>query len=263
MSSLIKHPYHLVNDSPWPMMSAVGAVGVTSGFLLWFHYHSSLLLIMGLMTLVLVSFQWWRDVKRESAFQGLHTKEVQLNMRWGMLLFISSEALFFTSFFWAFLHSSLSPDIALGVQWPPNGITPFNPLEIPLLNTMVLLSSGVTVTWAHHSVMGNNHSASFKSLLITVILGVYFTLLQAMEYYESPFTFSDSIYGSTFFLTTGFHGVHVIIGTLFLFTILTRLNKGELSGEHHFGFEAAAWYWHFVDVIWLLLYILIYWWGGV
>ena len=165
-------------------------------------------------------------------------------------------------FFWAFFHRSLSPAIELGASWPPIGIISFNPFQIPLLNTAILLASGVTVTWAHHRLIENNHSQTTQGLFFTVLLGIYFTILQAYEYIEAPFTIADSIYGSTFFIATGFHGIHVLIGTTFLLVCLLRHLNNHFSKNHHFGFEAAAWYWHFVDVVWLFLYITIYWWGG-
>nr|QHD47916.1 cytochrome c oxidase subunit III [Etrocorema hochii] len=262
MSSHANHPYHLVDQSPWPLTGAIGALATVSGLVKWFHHYDLTLLNLGLLILSLTMIQWWRDITREGTFQGLHTLPVTLGLRWGMILFITSEVFFFISFFWAFFHSSLAPTGELGAMWPPAGITPFNPLQIPLLNTAILLASGVTVTWAHHSLMENNHSQATQGLLITVILGFYFTLLQAYEYIEAPFTVSDAVYGSTFFVATGFHGLHVIIGTTFLLICLIRLIKFHFSSNHHFGFEAAAWYWHFVDVVWLFLYISIYWWGS-
>nr|YP_009441635.1 cytochrome c oxidase subunit III [Incoltorrida madagassica]AOY39141.1 cytochrome c oxidase subunit 3 [Incoltorrida madagassica] len=262
MSKHQNHPFHLVDYSPWPLTGALGSMILVSGLVKWFHQFNMNLLIIGLMVVLLTMYQWWRDVIRESTFQGLHTYAVTLGLRWGMILFIISEVFFFISFFWAFFHSSLSPTIELGNNWPPLGITPFNPLQIPLLNTLILLSSGITVTWAHHSLMENNYTQTLQSLMLTVILGIYFTMLQGLEYFESPFTISDSVYGSSFFLTTGFHGLHVIIGTTFLFVCLIRHYMNHFSSTHHFGFEAAAWYWHFVDVVWLFLYISIYWWGS-
>nr|YP_007317434.1 cytochrome c oxidase subunit III [Paralithodes camtschaticus]AGA84552.1 cytochrome c oxidase subunit III [Paralithodes camtschaticus] len=256
------HPYHLVDMSPWPLTGSISAMMLTTGLVKWFHQFNMDLLMLGLLTTVLTMIQWWRDVTRESTYQGLHTKIVVNGMRWGMILFIVSEVLFFFSFFWAFFHSSLSPTAEIGMSWPPKGIDPFNPFQIPLLNTIILLSSGATVTWAHHAIMEGNHKQSMQSLLITVILGLYFSALQALEYVEAPFTIADSVFGATFFVATGFHGLHVIIGTSFLMICLFRLYKCHFSPGHHFGFEAAAWYWHFVDVVWLFLYIFIYWWGG-
>jgi cytochrome c oxidase subunit 3 len=212
--------------------------------------------------LILTCVQWWRDIRREGALQGLHTLIVAKGLRWGIILFITSEILFFFSFFWAFFHRRLAPSIEIGLIWPPTGVTPFNPFQVPLLNTIILLASGVTVTWAHHSMIERNFSQTKQGLAITVILGLYFTSLQALEYWEASFTISDSAYGATFFMATGFHGIHVIIGTTFLFVCLYRLTAFHFSADHHFGFEAAAWYWHFVDVVWLFLYIRIYWWGG-
>lgn len=198
----------------------------------------------------------------ESTFQGHHTPAVQKGLRYGMILFIISEVLFFTGFFWAFYHSSLAPTPELGGCWPPTGIHPLNPLEVPLLNTSVLLASGVSITWAHHSLIEGNRYHMLQALFITIALGVYFTLLQASEYYEAPFTISDGVYGSTFFVATGFHGLHVIIGSTFLIVCFFRQLKFHFTSSHHFGFEAAAWYWHFVDVVWLFLYVSIYWWGS-
>nr|AKH90808.1 cytochrome c oxidase subunit III [Rhinogobio typus] len=187
---------------------------------------------------------------------------VQKGLRYGMILFITSEVFFFLGFFWAFYHSSLAPTPELGGCWPPTGITTLDPFEVPLLNTAVLLASGVTVTWAHHSIMEGERKQAIQSLTLTILLGFYFTALQAMEYYEAPFTIADGVYGSTFFVATGFHGLHVIIGSTFLAVCLIRQIQYHFTSEHHFGFEAAAWYWHFVDVVWLFLYVSIYWWGS-
>nr|AVN67849.1 cytochrome c oxidase subunit 3 [Polyphaga aegyptiaca] len=256
------HPFHLVDKSPWPLTGAISAMITLTGMIKWFHMNSQNLMLTGMMIMLLTMIQWWRDITRESTYQGLHTKMVMKGLRWGMILFIISEILFFISFFWAFFHSSLSPTMDIGSTWPPTGISPFNPLQIPLLNTAILLASGVTITWSHHSLLKNNHTQTFQGLFITITLGVYFTLLQAYEYIEAPFTIADSIYGSTFFVATGFHGLHVIIGSSFLLMCMVRHTVLHFSSNHHFGFEAAAWYWHFVDVVWLFLYLSIYWWGS-
>nr|AFQ62225.1 cytochrome c oxidase subunit III [Glaphyrus comosus] len=262
MTTHKNHPYHLVDVSPWPLIGALGAMITMVGIIKWFHMFDPNLFFLGMIITMLVMFQWWRDVCREGTYQGLHTYPVTMGLRWGMILFITSEVFFFISFFWAFFHSSLSPTIELGMLWPPKGIIPFNPLQIPLLNTLILLTSGLTVTWAHHSLMENDFDQTSQGLGLTVMLGVYFTMLQAYEYVEAPFTIADSVYGSTFFMATGFHGIHVIIGTTFLAVCLFRHLNNHFSCIHHFGFEAAAWYWHFVDVVWLFLYISIYWWGS-
>ena len=262
MSNIIRHPYHLVDESPWPLVSSWGAFMLTAGLVKWFHLLRPSLLILGLIITLLVIGQWWRDVSFEAAHQGLHTKVVELGLRWGMLLFIISEVFFFVRFFWAFFHNSLSPAVEIGAQWPPIGVTPFNPFEVPLLNTLVLISSGVTVTWAHHALMAGNHSNFKIALGVTLLLGAYFTALQALEYYEASFTIADSSFGSAFFVATGFHGLHVIVGSSFLLVCLLRGISSQYSASHHFGFEAAAWYWHFVDVVWLFLFVVIYWWGG-
>lgn len=255
------HSFHLVDQRPWPLTGALAAIIITTGIVKWFHTFSPNLFLIGISLLALTCYQWWRDISREGALQGLHTSIVIKGLRWGIILFITSEVLFFFSFFWAFFHRSLAPTVEIGLKWPPTGVTPFNPFQVPLLNTIILLSSGVTVTWAHHAIIENNHSQAVIGLIVTIILGIYFTSLQALEYWEAPFTISDSSYGSTFFIATGFHGIHVIIGSTFLLICLLRLISFHFSASHHFGFEAAAWYWHFVDVVWLFLYISIYWWG--
>nr|YP_011017064.1 cytochrome c oxidase subunit III [Saldoida armata]WQB61742.1 cytochrome c oxidase subunit III [Saldoida armata] len=256
------HPFHLVDNSPWPLTGSIGGMMITSGMINWFHQNSMMLFTTGTVIIMLTMIQWWRDVIRESTMQGNHTSLVKNNMKWGMILFITSEVMFFMSFFWAFFHSSLAPNIELGMNWPPSGIKTFNPMSIPMLNTMILLTSGMTVTWAHHSMMMNKMSQTKQALTITVMLGIYFTTLQAYEYKESSFSISDSIYGSSFFMATGFHGIHVIIGTMFLLVCTVRQKNMHFTKKQHLGFEAAAWYWHFVDVVWLFLYISIYWWGS-
>lgn len=262
MSNYLRHPYHLVDESPWPLIAALGGLGITSGLLKWFHLNRVFTLVFRILFLIIVTFQWWRDVRREGTYLGQHTGIVELGLRWGIILFIVSEVFFFLRFFWAFFHSRLAVNVELGGTWPPLGILAFSPFGVPLLNTVILLSSGITVTWSHHAFIANNHSQARSALLITVLLGVYFTLLQGIEYVEARFRFADSVYGSTFFLATGFHGLHVIVGTLFLLVCLIRSSIHRFSYLHHFGFEAAAWYWHFVDVVWLFLFIIIYWWGG-
>nr|AXS65755.1 cytochrome c oxidase subunit 3 [Tenebrionoidea sp. 21 KM-2017] len=261
MSLHKNHPFHLVDISPWPILGSLSAMILMSGLIKWFHFFNPNLFYIGLLTMIMIMYQWWRDVTREGTFQGHHSWNVTIGLRWGMILFITSEVFFFLSFFWGFFHNSLVPSVDIGMIWPPKGIMPFNPLTIPLLNTMILLTSGLTVTWAHHGLMENNFKQTTQGLILTVILGIYFSLLQGLEYWEAPFTIADSSYGSSFFMATGFHGLHVIIGTTFLLVCLIRHLNSHFSQIHHFGFEAAAWYWHFVDVVWLFLYISLYWWG--
>lgn len=262
MSNMTRHPYHIVDESPWPLIRSAGAFFITAGLVKWFHQFSFTLALTGCSIILIVMAQWWRDVRVEAAHQGLHTKIVEVGLRWGMLLFIVSEVFFFVSFFWAFFHNRLSPRVELGRSWPPSGVITFNPFEVPLLNTLVLISSGVTVTWAHHALMAGNHINTAKGLTVTVILGLYFTSLQALEYYEASFSMADSALGSAFFVATGFHGLHVLVGTTFLVVCLRRVKNFQFRAQHHFGFEAAAWYWHFVDVVWLFLFVALYWWGG-
>nr|QFI35721.1 cytochrome c oxidase subunit III [Cressida cressida] len=262
MNLNMNHPFHLVDYSPWPITSSISTMTLMTGLINWFHNYNMNLMMLGYFMLFISVYQWWRDICNESTFQGKHTILVYKGLRWSMILFIISEIFFFISFFWTFFNSSLAPNIEIGMIWPPMGIISFNPFQIPLLNTIILISSGITVTWAHHSIMKNNYSQMSQSLFLTIMLGFYFTLLQMYEYYEAPFSISDSIYGSIFFMATGFHGLHVIIGTIFLLICFMRHLNFHFSMNHHFGFEAATWYWHFVDVVWLFLYIFLYWWSN-
>lgn len=256
----MKNQFHLVELRPWPLIRAGAALGLTSGLTVWIHLKRRFLLIFRLFLLFFCIFNWNRDIIREATFQGFHNIKVVAGLHWGMILFITSEVCFFFAFFWAFFHSSLSPTPELGAVWPPLGIRVIHPFSVPLLNTGVLLLSGVSVTWAHHLLLSGKDG--FIPLCITVVLGLYFTFLQGMEYFEASFSLTDSVYGSTFFVATGFHGLHVIIGRTMLAVIAFRCWLGHFSAPHHFGFEAAAWYWHFVDVVWLFLFVSIYWWGS-
>nr|BDQ44178.1 cytochrome c oxidase subunit 3 [Amynthas corticis] len=259
---MIRQPFHLVEYSPWPLTSSLGAFTLAIGLASWFHGYGMSCFLIAILLIMMSMYQWWRDVVREGTYMGHHTSLVTVGLRWGMILFITSEVMFFFAFFWAFFHSSLAPTPEIGCSWPPTGISPLNPFSVPLLNTAVLLASGVTVTWAHHSLMGGMRTNSIQALTITVMLGAYFTILQAGEYIAAPFTITDSVYGTTFFVATGFHGLHVLIGSSFLLICLLRTLLHHFSNGHHFGFEAAAWYWHFVDVVWICLYLCIYWWGS-
>lgn len=259
-----KHSFHLVDPSPWPLISAFSAFMLTFGAAMYMHGYAggSYLLQMGFCMILFMMFCWWRDIIREGTFEGQHTKSVQAGLRMGMLLFIVSEIMFFFAFFWAFFHSSFNPNLAIGGVWPPAFIATLDPWKVPLLNTCLLLSSGASVTWAHHSIVGGSKFQAVVALIVTIVLAVIFTGLQGFEYVTAPFTISDGVYGSCFYMATGFHGFHVIVGTLFLIVCLFRLYLNHFTREHHFGFEAAAWYWHFVDVVWLFLFITVYWWGS-
>lgn len=243
-----RHPFHLVDSSPWPFLIGLTSLSVTVSFVMYMQCYIGgyYFFVFSFLILINFSFFWWRDVTREATFQGHHTKKVQLGLRIGMLLFILSEILFFFAFFWAFFTSSLSPNLDIGGIWPPPGIDIISPWEVPLFNTIILLLSGVTCTWSHNAIICGNRIVSLMSLGITLFLGFSFTLLQIVEYFEANFTLSDGIYGSVFFLATGFHGFHVIIGSTFLFVCFLRLYNHHFTTQHHFGFEAAAWYWHFV-----------------
>ena len=261
-SSGLKQPYHLVDPSPWPIVGALGGGMTLFGVVEAAHGISWVPFILGLVILLGTMFLWWRDVLRESGTAGLHTPVVRLGLRYGMTLFIASEVMFFVGFFWAYFHFSLYPEHVLSAatpSWPPAGVHTFNPFGLPLLNTLILLLSGTTVTWAHHSLIEGDRKHLVMALGLTVILGLSFTCFQAVEYSDAPFKFiGGGVYPSVFFLATGFHGFHVIVGTAFLIVCWFRARNGEFSPQRHFGFEAAAWYWHFVDVVWLFLFVCIY-----
>lgn len=259
-----RHAYHLVDPSAMPLLSSISALALTTGSVMYFHgYQLGLTTtLFGLFSTLTCMFIWWRDIVREGTLEGHHTNIVQLGLRYGVILFIVSEVMFFFAFFWAFFAASLAPTVEIGSIWPPKGIDVFDPKAIPLLNTLILLCSGATVTYAHHSITAGNKVEAVWGLVLTVVLAALFTMLQAFEYVSANFTITDGIYGSTFFMATGFHGFHVLIGTIFLTVCLVRLYWDHFTTEHHFGFEAAAFYWHFVDVVWLFLYVAVYFWGG-
>lgn len=254
------HPFHLVTKRPWPLIISLNSFSLFSGIILIIQFKSTSLLLIRFLITLISSFQWWRDIRTETSLQGNHTSKVLKIIKIGIILFIISEVIFFLSFFWRFFHARLSPSIEIGIKWPPKGILVFNPIEIPLLNTIILLSSGLTITWAHHRILSNKIKPTKKALKLTIILGIYFSILQIWEYRQSPFTITDSIYGSSFFIRTGFHGLHVIVGTIFICSCLGQTIKFYPTINHHKSLELASWYWHFVDIVWLFLYISIYWW---
>jgi len=258
------HRFHLVNPSPWPLLVSICALTLTVNTAFYFHNVKGCgyFLFIGLVGIIYFSGCWWRDVIREATFEGHHTLEVQQGLRIGFYLFIVSEIMFFFSFFWAFLHSSLSPSIWIGCYWPPIGIQVLDPYGLPLLNTALLLWSGVTVTYCHHAIRHNAYQDARLGFLKTIAAALLFTFFQFIEYVGANFDISDGIYGSCFYMLTGFHGFHVIIGTLFLLVCYYRHLQFHFTPQHHLGLEFAIWYWHFVDVVWILLYILVYCWGN-
>lgn len=258
---MFKSPFLAVQTSFWPFILSFGVFSILFNVVLWINLKSTFFpVLFSFLCVFSIMFLWWKDFVRESLI-GFHTHKLELCLRIAILLFILSEVFFFVRFFWAFFDASLSPSIDVGITWPPKGIAPLSFYSVPLLNTIILLTRGVTVTWAHHALILNSFSRTFSGLSVTVFLGVYFLIMQWVEYNEASFSISDGVYGRTFFMATGFHGIHVIIGTCFLFYTLVLLTQGKLTFNHHFSFEAAAWYWHFVDVVWLFLFISIYWWG--
>jgi cytochrome c oxidase subunit 3 len=256
------HDYHLVDPSPWPVLGSLAAFIMAVGAVISMHDGGNWLFYIGIASVLYVMYGWWRDVVQEGEFGGFHTPVVQIGLRYGMILFIASEVMFFVAWFWAYFNAAFYPPEQIGAVWPPEGIETFDPWHLPLINTLILLLSGTTVTWAHHSLLHNDRKGLIQGLVCTVLLGACFTAVQAYEYSHAAFAFSGNIYGATFFMATGFHGFHVLVGTLFLLVCLVRAIKGHFKPDHHFGLEAAAWYWHFVDVVWLFLFACIYVWGS-
>jgi cytochrome c oxidase subunit 3 len=258
------HPFHMVSPSPWPILTSISLLTLTTSGALSMHIFENISIIFftSLFMVIYSMSLWFRDVIAEGTYLGHHTLAVQKGINIGVVLFIISEIFFFLAIFWAFFHSAISPDCEVGSQWPPLGIQAINPFELPLLNTIILLSSGVTVTYAHHSLIEGNRSGTLYGLLYTIILACIFTSFQGIEYTVSSFTISDGIFGSCFYFGTGFHGLHVIIGTIFLLIGIWRALAYHLTDNHHLGLEAGILYWHFVDVVWLFLYIFIYYWGS-
>ncbi|WP_279481541.1 cytochrome c oxidase subunit 3 [Aureimonas sp. SK2] len=276
------HDYHVIEPSPWPFVASVGAFFLLFGAVGLFRWTSGTpfnifgmnlatpwIFAIGLAIVLYTMYAWWADAIKEGQ-QGYHTPVVSMHLRYGMIMFIASEVMFFVAWFWAFFDASLFPHEAvqaarvqaLGGQWPPVGIEVIDPLHLPLFNTITLLLSGTTATWAHHAMLENDRKSLITGLALTVALGVIFSYVQFYEYAHAPFEFSGSIYGATFFMATGFHGFHVFVGVIFLAVCLLRAIRGHFTPSKHFGFEAAAWYWHFVDVVWLFLFFAIYVWGG-
>ena len=252
------HTFHLVDPSPWPILGSIGALSLTTGSVLYMHSFTKgwSLLVTGFILINFTVFVWFRDIIREATFEDCHHIIVQKGLKLGMLLFIISEIMFFFAFFWGFFHSSLAPVFNIGAVWPPKAITLINTYTIPLTNTFFLLSSGLTVTWAHHAVIIKAKKHAIIALLLTLVLAFLFSLLQSFEYLNVPFSISDSIYGSCFFLLTGFHGFHVLIGTIALLVSLVRIVLNHYTNKHHFGFEAAIWYWHMVGATARLLFLI-------
>ena len=276
----VKHDYHLVNPSPWPLLGSLGVTVLALGGVTYMKGLFGMeegtvwLLLLGFALIIYTMVGWWIDVVKESR-AGDHTPVVQIGLRYGMILFIASEVMFFAGWFWSFFEFAIfaparvgdtwdvaNPIYAAGLErfrdWPPVGVETFDPFHLPLMNTLVLLLSGTTVTWAHHALQHGDRDGCRNGLILTILLGLGFTALQVLEYSHAEFTFDGTLYGSAFFMATGFHGAHVVIGTIFLIVCLMRLMMGGFTPQKHFGFEAAAWYWHFVDVVWLFLFAFVY-----
>jgi cytochrome c oxidase subunit 3 len=260
MSEKKNHPYHLVNPSPWPFVGALSAFGLTAGGVLFLRGHTPALFMAGLALFIFTLLGWWHDVIKEAKHD--HNPIIRRGFQYGMMLFILSEVMFFIAFFWAYFDAALYPTESIGHVWPPKNIKTLDPFDLPYLNTLLLLLSGTTVTWAHYSLVEGNMKDAIQKIGFTVLLGITFLGVQAFEYSHASFTFKDGIYPSTFYMATGFHGFHVLVGTIFLAVCFFRARAGHFKSDDHFGFEAAAWYWHFVDVVWLFLFISIYWWGS-
>nr|YP_009938255.1 cytochrome c oxidase subunit III [Hyalopterus pruni]QNU07674.1 cytochrome c oxidase subunit III [Hyalopterus pruni] len=255
-------PYFILNLSPWPILMSFNTFNLMISNIMIMNFKINFISLLNLFLIIMISMLWWRDIIRESTFQGNHNFYIMNLIKFSMILFIISEMFLFISFFWNFLHNSLAPSIELGLNWPPKNISFFNPLLIPLLNTIILLTSSFTVTLAHFYLLNNSKKKTILFMNLTIILSMYFLMLQILEYKQATFTFSDSIFGSSFYMATGFHGLHVMIGTIFLIINLMRMIKLHFSFIHHISFELSAWYWHFIDIIWLFLYMTFYWWNN-
>nr|YP_010890092.1 cytochrome c oxidase subunit III [Gymnopraia lapislazula]WJJ70116.1 cytochrome c oxidase subunit 3 [Gymnopraia lapislazula] len=252
-------PFHIPNFSPWPILLSIWIFNLFVGIILYLHYNIIIIIILSSILVVDILKHWFNDIIIESLYQGHHTLKVQKLLKFAFLLFIISEIMLFFSFFWSFFHFSLVPNIHLGNNWPPLYITPINPFGIPLFNTIILISSGITLTISHFYLISNNN-LSIVYLNITICFGILFSLLQLFEYYNNPITIACSVYGSLFYLLTGFHGFHVIVGTIFLIVCSYRLINHHFTNNHHVLIEVSSWYWHFVDIVWLFLYIILYIW---
>lgn len=258
------HPFHMVTPSPWPFLTSISSLSLVFSIISYLHLNSyCFYFILALVNLLINMGFWWRDVIREATFQGAHSSFAQTGIKIGMILFIVSEIMFFFSLFWAFFHSSLAPTYQIGCVWPPEGIIAPNPFGIPLVNTYTLLLSGATITYTHYFMRLGLLEVIFEGFFFTILLALFFTGLQVYEYRNLSFTISDGIYGSVFYMITGFHGIHVIIGTIFIIVCFIRTIFRHFTKNQHLGFELAIWYWHFVDIIWIFVFIFIYWWGGL
>lgn len=246
--------YHLVDISPWPIAISYSILSMAIGLIAYIHNYDNKLVIIGIIITAAISILWWKDVIREATYQGNHTLEVVKGIKMGVVLFIVSEIMLFISFFWALLHSSLSPSVELGSSWPPLGIKEIDKYSVPLLNTIILLTSGAALTLTHHSIVKGKLEK--KGIYITIILAIIFTGLQGIEYVSNQFNISDSVYGTTFYSLTGLHGLHVIVGTIFLIVAANRIKR--ITQNHHIGLLTASWYWHFVDVVWIIVYVIVY-----
>ena len=262
MAHAKNHDYHVLPPSIWPFLGAVSAFIMLFGAVLWMHGSAPWMGLIGFAGVLYTMYAWWAEVVHE-ANTGDHTPVVRIGLRYGFIMFIMSEVMFFAAWFWTFFKHRMYPmgpeSPWVDGQWPPAGIETFDPWHLPLINTLVLLLSGCAITWAHHALVHeNNRKDMINGLIIGIVLGFFFTLLQAYEYSHATFAFGGNIYGASFFMATGFH---VIIGTIFLTVCLIRALRGDFTQEQHVGFEAAAWYWHFVDVVWLFLFAAVYVWG--
>jgi len=257
------HPFHLLTPSIWPLASSLslGNLALCAGSYFNGAQGGGIGVVLGLVAVGITAYLWWRDVSLEATLNGDHSFEVKRALSHAMSAFISTEILVFFSIFWAYFHSALAPAIELGISWPPIGITKLDATALPLFNTLLLLASGAAVTYGHHALVGGSRAGSLMGLGLTLTLAVWFTAIQGVEYVVSPFTFGDAVYGSAFYLATGTHGFHVVVGTLFLLVGIIRIANYSLTDSHHKGLENSILYWHFVDVVWLFLYGVVYWWG--
>lgn len=262
---MLLHSFHFVTSSPWPLIISLALFNTTASAVCYMHSvaGSDLSLLLSLLLTVFTMALWFRDVLTEGTYLGDHTLDVQAGLGLGMLLFLVTELLIFFSIFWAYFHSALAPVVELAASWPPVGIAPIDPYSLPLLNTVLLLSSGAAITYGHHALVGGSRDGVIYGVVVTVLLALVFTACQGLEYVDAGFTMADGVFGSSFYLATGTHGFHVIVGTIFITIGLWRAYRYHLTEAHHKGFESAILYWHMVDVVWLFLFAALYWWASV
>jgi len=259
-----RHLFHILEPNYYPIQLSIGIFFFVSGLAFSMHNidNGIILFYLGIILIILISIFWFLEIFMEATTLGFHTKIVKSGLKKGFILFIASEIMLFFGFFWAFFHSALNPSIELGAIWPPAGLDLIPVKFFPLFNTLILIISGFSVTWVHRGVAIGSFKESIDGFLITILLGFLFILLQGLEYYEATFNLEDGVYPSIFFMLTGLHGCHVIVGVIFLIVCFISLLFNHYLTSHYLRLVFAIWYWHFVDIVWIILFLTLYCWGS-